>query len=155
MIHALKNLWNVLFHKSTFGYHSKVDSRARIGRNVTVGTWTEIEAHAKIGNNVVLGPWVKISNGAIIDNNVHLPDYVRVQPYAIVQAPSNLTGNELITPRGIIKDRCGGTISYQLNGIQYISTSNARYEIPLNIDSKQLVEDYMWGISDELAIYEV
>lgn len=140
------------------GTWSIIGSGAGIGDNVKFGDWACVGVGAVVGNNVTLGDHVKIGAGAVIGDGVVLPGHARVQPGVHISKGESFDGGDLITPSGIIPGRCGGFMTSQdMQGEEPVLISGrfGRFVVPADKFDNKLIEDFMWGRSEELDLYRV
>lgn len=141
----------------SMGPWTKVGPEAVIGDDVILGPWAEIGRRARIGDHAEIGKWVRVGDLATVPVASRIPGHVRIQPGVDVTADLMLEGHELITHAGIIRRRCCAYSCGQDDptGPVRVVGIFGHYEVPAADFDDEMIQDYMWGASEELERYRI
>lgn len=165
------------FRKYQKGEHTKIGPGCHIGKNVELGHWSKIGANVQIADNIKLGSWSHIGDNTIINSDVVFGDWTqigknceigegtvfgshtRVADGTIVPPNLSFDDCDLITPYGMFKNRCSGSVLQERDGQVFVSMAAGEFLFPtaqlkaLFTEKSDVVENFMWGDDNFLADY--
>ncbi|PTX52351.1 transferase family hexapeptide repeat protein [Gemmobacter caeni] len=139
----------------TVGTWTRIGEGVILGERVQLGDWSQVGDRSRIGPDSVFGPWARVGADVTIGARVRLGSHTRVQDGVTVPDDAVLGDGDLVTPDGIIPDRCGGFTTTILRGGAFISGPFGKFLVPLEESdpdelTDQMVDDHQWGRSDAL-----
>lgn len=141
--------------RHTLGSWSAVANSATIGDGTVLGSWSMVGERSVVGQNVQFGSWAKIGDDVVLGDGVVLGSHTIVQSGVTVAPNTSYRDGDLVTPTGVIPNRTGGhSMAFEKTGTR-ISAPFGCFIVPPRLDSETLIEDYMWGRSDELDKFRV
>jgi len=119
------------------------------------GTGLMVGDGSRIGEDCVFGPWARVGANVTLGARVRLGSHTRVQDGVTIPDDAVLGDGDLVTPDGVIPNRCGGFMTTILRGGAFVSGPFGQFLIPLEESdpdelSDWMVDDHQWGRSDAL-----
>lgn len=133
----------------TVGTWTRIGEGVLLGERVQLGDWSQVGDRSRIGPDSVFGPWARVGADVTLGARVRLGSHTRVQDGVTVPDDAVLGDGDLVTPDGIIPDRCGGFMTTILRGGAFISGPFGQFLVPDEL-TDQMVDDHQWGLSDAL-----
>ncbi|MFG6080347.1 hypothetical protein ACEUZ9_000897 [Paracoccus litorisediminis] len=90
--------------KVAIGTWTRIESKVRIGRNVSLGDWTIIGKDSVIGAGSIFGPWASVGRGVKLGVNVRLGSHTIVQDGVTVPDAAVFADGDLVTANGVIEN---------------------------------------------------
>lgn len=145
----------VIAERVRIGNWSQVGEGVLLGDRVQLGDWSQVGDRSRIGPDSVFGPWARVGADVTLGARVRLGSHTRVQDGVEIPDDAVLGDGDLVTPDGIIPDRCGGFMTTILRGGAFISGPFGKFLVPLEKSdpdelTDQMVDDHQWGRSDAL-----
>lgn len=139
----------------TVGTWTRIGEGVILGERVRLGDWSQVGDRSRIGPDSVFGPWARVGADVTLGARVRLGSHTRVQDGVMIPDDAVLGDADLVTPDGIIPDRCGGFMTTILRGGAFISGPFGQFLVPLestdpNDLTDRMVDDHQWGRSDAL-----
>ena len=139
----------------TVGTWTRIGQDVILGERVRLGDWSQVGDRSRIGEDSVFGPWARVGADVTLGARVRLGSHTRVQDGVVIPDDAVLGDGDLVTPDGIIPNRCGGFTTTILGGCAFISGPFGRFLVPLEGGdpdelTSQMVDDHQWGRSDAL-----
>jgi hypothetical protein len=139
----------------TVGTWTRIGDQVTLGERVVLGDWSHVGDRSRIGPDCVFGPWARVGADVILGARVRLGSHTRVQDGVAIPDDAVLGDGDLVTPDGIIPNRCGGFMTTILRGGAFISGPFGKFLVPLEESdpdalTDQMVDDHQWGRSDAL-----
>lgn len=153
--------WTQIGHGAVIAEQVRLGSWTKIGNGVVLaervrlGDWSHVGDGSRIGPDTEFGPWAMVGRDVTIGARVRLGSHTRVQDGVTIPDDAVLGDGDLVTPDGIIPDRCGGFMTTILRGGAFISGPFGKFLVPLEESdpdelTDQMVDDHQWGRSDAL-----
>lgn len=139
----------------TLGTWTKIGEGVILGERVRFGDWSQVGDRSRIGPDCAFGPWAQVGADVTLGARVRLGSHTRVQDGVTVPDDAVFGDRDLVTPDGVIPDRCGGYSTTILRGGAYVAGPFGKFLVPLEESdpdelTDQMVDEHQWGRSDAL-----